>query len=181
MFGYLPSGFREDLAARGFSRRPALSSLRRPAVHYTYLMRLAADLSARRNPVARLLGAYFAFRTKRYGTLVGVALPPGVAQPGLFIVHCGGIVVNGRARLGRNCRIHAGVNIGQTPKGVPTIGDDVYLGPGAKVFGPITIGDGARIGANAVVDRDVPAGAVAYMPRATIRTDVSGGESADIA
>jgi serine O-acetyltransferase len=82
--------------------------------------------------------------------------------PGLFISHGFGTIVTAE-RIGRNCWIHHQVTIGwsygQTAK--PVIGDDVFIGVGAKILGAITIGDGARIGANAVVVRDVPPGATA--------------------
>lgn len=85
---------------------------------------------------------------------------------GLYIGHFGGIVIGGDVKMGRDCKIFHGVTIGQalygqTERGSPSIGDRVLLATGAKVFGPITIGSDARIGANAVVFVDVPAGATA--------------------
>jgi len=71
--------------------------------------------------------------------------------------------VNGAARIGSNCRIHTGVNIGTnagTSSAAPVLGDNCYIGPGAKLFGAITIGDSTVIGANAVVNRDFPEGGV---------------------
>lgn len=71
------------------------------------------------------------------------------------IHHYGCIVVNDNARIGDNCNIQQGVNIGQnySSNQVPTIGDNVYIGPGAKIFGKINIADGCAIGAGAVVFR----------------------------
>lgn len=66
------------------------------------------------------------------------------------------MVINGAARIGENCRIHVGVNIGTaagTNGQAPVIGNNVYIGPGAKLFGPIKIGNGVAIGANAVVNK----------------------------
>ena len=85
--------------------------------------------------------------------------------PGLYIAH-GYVVIDGVATIGRHCTINPWVTIGLSgsrrwgfdSRG-PIIGDRVYIGTGAKVLGPITVGDGARIGANAVVIDDVPAGA----------------------
>jgi serine O-acetyltransferase len=74
------------------------------------------------------------------------------------------VIVNPRARIGRRCLIRPQVVIGGAgdgSHGVPVLGDDVEIGVGAKILGGIRIGDGARIGANAVVLADVPAGAVA--------------------
>jgi serine O-acetyltransferase len=69
-------------------------------------------------------------------------------------------VVNLRSTIGRNCNISQGVTIGRINRGkrsgTPIIGDNVYIGPGAKILGGITVGNGAAIGANCVVTRDVP-------------------------
>lgn len=89
---------------------------------------------------------------------LGLSIPLGVFGPGLSIAHYGAIVVNKNASVGANCRIHPGVCIGTAGGRSPTIGDNVYLGPGAKVFGGITIGDNVAVGANAVVNKDVPPG-----------------------
>ena len=97
--------------------------------------------------------------------------------PGLHISHADGIVISGRAVLGANCYITHGVTIGVSgegaKRGVPTIGDDVYIGPHAVIVGPISIGDGAMIGANCVVCWDVPAGA---RVRPAIPSCTVGGE-----
>jgi serine acetyltransferase len=59
-----------------------------------------------------------------------------------------------------DCTLHQGVTLGVWRGGNPSVGDRVYIGPGAKIFGEIHIGDGAYVGANAVVHFDVPAGCV---------------------
>lgn len=56
-------------------------------------------------------------------------------------------------RIGKNLRIHVGVNIGANGGNPPKLGDDIYIGPGAKIFGDIYIADGCKIGANAVVNK----------------------------
>lgn len=83
--------------------------------------------------------------------------------PGFVISHGHGTVISARA-IGRRLWVHHQVTIGWTyghGAGMPTIGDDVFVGAGAKILGPVRVGDGARIGANAVVLRDVPDGATA--------------------
>ncbi len=76
--------------------------------------------------------------------------------PGLRLPHRGTIIINGGSKIGANCTIHIDVNIGTT-KGcnseAPTIGNNVYIAPGAKIFGPIHIADNCTIGANAVVNK----------------------------
>ncbi|MFR6102996.1 MAG: serine O-acetyltransferase [Christensenellales bacterium] len=77
--------------------------------------------------------------------------------PYLSIAHAGSIVINNKARVGQNCRIHPGVTIGAT-NGVneaAKIGDNCYLGSGAKIIGDIHIADGVAIGANAVVVKSI--------------------------
>ena len=79
------------------------------------------------------------------------------------------------ARIGRNCNINHGVTIGTTYggkfPGTPVIGDNVYLGPGSKVIGGITIGNNVAIGANAVVTAPVPDNAVAVGVPARVVSD----------
>lgn len=86
---------------------------------------------------------------------LGFTIPPNTFGPGLSIAHYGNIVVNPSSKIGKNCRIHSGVNIG-TEAGFtnrsPIVGDNVYIGSGAKLFGLITIPNNTIIGANAVVN-----------------------------
>ena len=82
----------------------------------------------------------------------------------MYIGHFGSIIINGGSVIGRNCKISHEVALGTKGAGrglgVPIIGDDVYIGAGAKVLGSIRINDRAIIGANAVVIKDVPEGAI---------------------
>jgi serine O-acetyltransferase len=77
--------------------------------------------------------------------------------PGLFVTHFGPTVIHSTTVAGRNLTIEQGVSIGIGPTGVPRIGNDVYIGTGAKIINGITIGDHASVGAGAVVVKDVPA------------------------
>ncbi len=102
---------------------------------------------------------FFCFWRLRYQVLSEKTLftiPFNCFEKGLSIAHVGPIIVNGSARIGQNCRIHVGVNIGTaagTSGKAPVIGNCVYIAPGAKIFGPIQIADNIAIGANAVVNR----------------------------
>ena len=82
---------------------------------------------------------------------------------GLLLPHPNGIVIHPRVTLGPNCLVMHQVTLGTNrgKQGVPVIGGHVDIGPGARILGPVTVGDRAVIGANAVVLQDVPAGAVA--------------------
>ncbi len=79
---------------------------------------------------------------------------------GFYIGHFGGIVISSKAVIKKNFNISQGVTIGYNPRGknsgYPIIGENVYVGPGAKIFGNIVIGDNVAIGANSVVNSNVP-------------------------
>ena len=103
---------------------------------------------------------YYRFKYHKLSLKLGFSIPCNVAGAGLAIVHYGTIVISSNCKIGNNCRIHAGVNIGANggESGAATIGDNVYIGPGAKIIGDIKIGNNVVIGANAVVTRNVPDG-----------------------
>ena len=94
-------------------------------------------------------------------TLTGVEIHPG-AQIGrrFFIDHGMGVVIGETTEIGDDCMLYHGVTLGGSSlaaeKRHPTLGDGVVVGAGAKVLGAVTLGDNARIGANAVVVKDVP-------------------------
>jgi serine O-acetyltransferase len=98
--------------------------------------------------------------------LTGIEIHPG-AKIGrrVFIDHGMGVVIGETAELGDDCTLYHGVTLGGTTwnkgKRHPTLARGVVVGAGAKLLGPITVGEGARVGSNAVVVKDVPAGATA--------------------
>jgi len=96
--------------------------------------------------------------------VTGIEIHPGaVIGRRFFIDHGMGVVIGETAEIGDDCTLYHGVTLGGTSwekgKRHPTLGNDVVVGAGAKVLGPIKIGDGARIGSNAVVVKEVPASA----------------------
>ena len=98
--------------------------------------------------------------------LTGIEIHPGaVIGRRVFIDHGMGVVIGETAEIGDSCTLYHGVTLGGTTwnkgKRHPTLGRGVVIGAGAKVLGPILVGDGARIGSNAVVVKDVPPGATA--------------------
>ena len=112
----------------------------------------------------RWLGRFIS-HTSRW--LTGIEIHPGAKIGGcVFIDHGMGVVIGETAEVGDGCTIYHGVTLGGTSlyKGAkrhPTLGRDVIVGAGAKVLGGFTVGDGAKIGSNAVVVKPVPAGATA--------------------
>lgn len=98
---------------------------------------------------------YHKIRLRKQALKLGFSIPENTFGPGLSIAHYGTIIVNTNAKIGKNCRIHACTNIGASggkPE-APQIGDNVYIGPGAKIYGNIKIGNNIAISANAVVNK----------------------------
>lgn len=99
---------------------------------------------------------YYKFKLFIYESICGFDIPLNVCDKGLSIAHRGPIIINSNAKIGKNCRIHVGVNIGTIPGSLdsaPIIGDNTYIGPGAKLYGKIVIPNGCVIGANSVVNK----------------------------
>jgi serine O-acetyltransferase len=145
------SVFARDPAARNFFE--VITTY--PGLHAVLLHRLNHRLwEAGLRWLARYLSALGRW-------LTGIEIHPG-ARIGrrFFIDHGMGVVIGETAEIGDDCTLYHGVTLGGTTwqkgKRHPTLGDNVVVGAGAKVLGPIRIGDGARIGSNAVVVKDVP-------------------------
>lgn len=113
-----------------------------------------------RGVVGKLLELYYKYQYTQLGIKLGYTIPLNVIGPGLSLPHYGTIIINGSAKIGKNCRIMADVCIGST-SGVnqaATLGDNVYIGAGAKIIGAIHVGNDSCIGANSVVTRNVDEG-----------------------
>jgi serine O-acetyltransferase len=143
-----------DPAARDVSPVAILAAW--PGVHALLLHRLAHGLLRARVPLVPRVIAYIS------RALTNIEIHPAAKiGDGLFIDHGTGVVIGETAEIGRNVTMYQGVTLGgtgfATGKRHPTVQDNVTIGSGAKLLGPITIGHGAKIGANAVVIHDVPA------------------------
>ncbi len=131
-----------------------------PCIHALISYRIAHFLYLKKRFfLARLISQVSRFFT-------GIEIHPGATiGKGLFIDHGMGVVIGETAEIGDNVTLYHGVTLGGTGKDTgkrhPTIEDDVLIGTGAKVLGPITVERGAKIGANAVVVKNVPAKATA--------------------
>ena len=146
-----------------FERDPAAQSYFEifttyPGVHAVLIHRFSHRLWNRGLKwVARFIAALARWWT-------GIEIHPG-ARLGrrFFIDHGMGVVIGETAVIGDDCTLYHGVTLGGTSwnkgKRHPTLGNGVVVGAGAKILGPITVGDGARIGSNSVVLRNVPSGA----------------------
>lgn len=150
---------REDLTAAKLADPAARSSaeiaLLYPGLHAVWAYRLWHALWVRRLRFAARLGS----QLTRW--LTGIEIHPGATiGRRFFIDHGMGVVIGETAEIGDDVMLYHGVTLGgrqrEGGKRHPTIGDGVAVGAGAKVLGPITIGAGSMIGANAVVTRDAP-------------------------
>lgn len=136
-----------------------------PGFKVTVQFRLCRYLKLRKKSVLYPLYIIVLVLYKRSCIRYGIDLKYlTVIGKGFYIGHYGNIIISEQAVIGDNVNISHGVTIGRSNrgknKGFPTIGDRVYIGPGAKIIGKITIGDNVTIGANCVVTRDVPENAV---------------------
>ena len=115
--------------------------------------------------VRKVLSLIYRMLFKFVQIITGVELPCEVPVGRNFIIdHFGGIVISGYAKFGDNCRLRSGVVVGLRrveEKSAPVCGNNVDIGSGAKLLGPIQIGDNVLIGANAVVLCDVPDNSIA--------------------
>jgi serine O-acetyltransferase len=145
-----------DPAAQGVSSFEILAGW--AGVQALLAHRLAHALYEAGVPVAPRTIAYL-------GRMVtGVEIHPAARiGESFFIDHGSGVVIGETTEIGDRVTLYQGVTLGgtgfQRGKRHPTVGDDVTLGAGAKLLGPIAVGDGAKVGANTVVLEDVPAGA----------------------
>jgi serine O-acetyltransferase len=168
-----------DPAARGVAPAEILATW--PGIHALLAYRVAHAMQLAGVP---LLPRLVSTLTR---AVTGIEIHPAARiGEGLFIDHGAGVVIGETADIGNDVTLYQGVTLGgtgfQTGKRHPTVEDNVTIGSGAKLLGPITIGHGAKIGANSVVITDVPANStVVGNPGHPVRVDgrVVEGPDAD--
>jgi serine O-acetyltransferase len=166
-----------DPAARAATTAEIL--LTSPGIHALLAYRLAHAMQCSRTP---LLPRLLSTLTR---SLTGIEIHPSAQiGQGLYIDHGAGVVVGETAEIGDNVTLYQGVTLGgtgfATGKRHPTVQDNVTIGSGAKLLGPITVGHGAKIGANSVVITDVPPNStVVGVPGHPVRVDGKRPEGPD--
>jgi serine O-acetyltransferase len=166
-----------DPAARSASAGEILATW--PGIHALLAHRIAHALFESGVPVIPRLLAMGS------RTLTGIEIHPAARIGcGLFIDHGAGVVIGETAEIGEDVTLYQGVTLGgtgfATGKRHPTVQDNVTIGSGAKLLGPITIGHGAKIGANSVVITDVPANStVVGVPGHPVRVEGRHAEGPD--
>lgn len=153
---------------------------RRPSIIgdevWKFEIALRMDEFYRNTQKNKLAGLFWKWRHRQLGLKMGFSIPCNCFGGGLKINHYGLIVVHPLARIGEWCDIHQGVNIGQNiEKGsVPVIGDNVWIGPGVKMFGKIALGDNMMLGAGAIVNKSFEEGNCTIAGNPAIRVNDHG-------
>lgn len=125
-------------------------------------LRFAEYYGKHKNKFYRIfLGGFHMYMNRYYGRKTGFQIPRYTCGFGLKIHHYGPIIINKNAKVGQNCDIYPGVVLGQTiDNNVPILGDNCFIGLGAKIIGNIQVGNNVLIAPNAVVTKDVPDNAI---------------------
>jgi len=149
---------------KGSKFKRLVGCYRTPGVHAIIIFRFGEWLRSKNFMLKLLLLPIYHMQHHRMISRWGISLERGTdIGEGFYVGHYGGIFVSAEAKIGKNVNISQGVTIGVAghgaKRGSPTIGDNVYIAPGAKIFGKIQIGNNVKIGANAVVYKDIPEGA----------------------
>lgn len=127
-----------------------------PNLHYVYLLR-----KAQQHRKKSFFGMWWRFILRHHQIKYGFQIYPETQiGEGLYLGHWGALVINPKAKIGKNCNIAQGVTIGQQNRGknegFPEIGDEVWIGPNAVIVGGIKIGNNVLVAPNSFVNFDVP-------------------------
>lgn len=143
--------------------------LLRKAEYYKNIMK--------KKPLKKIFYFISMYRFHKLRIKLGFSIPLNVFGPGLSIAHRGCIVVNGNAKVGKNCRIQECTTIGATngESSAPILGDNIFLGSGSRIIGNIRIANDIAVGANAVVTKtfDTPGITIAGVPAKKISNNNS--------
>lgn len=131
-----------------------------PNLHFIYILRKNQQYSKK-----SVLGMFWKLVLRHHQIKYGFQIYPETEiGEGFYLGHWGALVINPKAKIGKNCNIAQGVTIGQQNRGkhegFPTIGDEVWIGTNAVVVGGISIGNNVLIAPNAYVNFDVPANSI---------------------
>ena len=157
---------KRDLYAQHGGSRSLLRAALADGTLANALYRLQALLA--RNGLGPVAWAVHLLNKWINGCVIGVHAEFG---PGLVLIHPIGVVINSSVVAGRRIAIESGVVIGDNHGRSPVLEDDIFIGSGAKIIGNVRVGSGARVGANAVVLRDVdPGSTVVGIPARAVRS-----------
>jgi len=147
-----------------------------PNLHYIYWLR-----NAQKYPKSSLTGQFYRLILRHYQIKYGFQIYAETEiGEGFYLGHWGALVINPKAKIGKNCNIAQGVTIAQANRGrnegVPVIGNEVWIGPNAVIVGKITIGNNVLIAPNAYVNTDIPDNSIALGNPAVITPKLNATE-----
>ena len=147
-----------------------------PNLHYLYWLR-----NAQKHSKSSLIGKIYRLILRHYQIKYGFQIYPETEiGEGFYLGHWGHLVINPKAKIGKNCNIAQGVTIAQANRGknegVPIIGNEVWIGPNAVIVGKITIGNNVLIAPNAYVNMDIPDNSIALGNPAVITSKINATE-----
>jgi serine O-acetyltransferase len=167
---HIPGAWRADVQRtysymNGGKLRRLLNCARAAGVQAILVLRFGQWIQTKSRPVRSLLGVVYFILNGLVKILWGIEIPRAVRiGPGLYIGHFGGITVAPGVTIGSNCTLSQSITLGAwggaENHGAPVIGDNTYIAPGARLFGKITVGNNVKIGANAVIYKNVPDNAI---------------------
>ena len=147
-----------------------------PNLHYIYIFR-----KCQQYPKKSVLGMFWRFVLRHHQIKYGIQIYPETQiGEGFYLGHWGTVVINPKAKIGKNCNIAQGVTIAQANRGknegVPEIGNEVWIGPYAVIVGNVKIGNNVLIAPNAYVNFDVPENAIVIGNPATFTQKTNATE-----
>lgn len=142
--------------------------MRTPGVHAVIVYRLGQWTLTQSLVLRLLLDPIYHLLNVLIQVMWGIELPrTAKIGEGLYIGHFGGITIHPNTIIGKNCNLSQNITIGESgcgaKHGVPTIGDYVFIAPGARLIGKISVGSNVKIGANAVIHKDIPNNAIVVL------------------
>lgn len=178
LYEYIDQDCQMNQIKRGWKYRFRNLLYRNSIPNFLYLMRKTEYYQNQTSFFSRLFSSFYKYRYRVVSRQLGFSIGLNTCGPGLSIPHYGTIIINSKAKIGANCRIHACVNIGASAGSplAPQIGDNVYIGPSVVIFGDIKIANNVVIGANATVNKSceienvVLAGSPAKVVKENVKT-----------
>lgn len=182
--------FREDFLrvyelTCGSLLKRVIDCYRAPGLHAIGVYRLGHWLINKSLFLKIVIGPIYMLLERRIRSRWGIDIDRyAEIGPGCYIGHYGGITISGLARIGRGASISQLVTIGvsgrESKRGAPAIGNGVYIAPGAKIFGRIQIGNNVKIGANAVVHKDIPDNATVVLDPGFRILSIAGNQVSEL-
>ena len=132
----------------------------RKIYRYIYHTRCLEYFDRQHSLLGKFCCAYHYFFRTKLAYQLDYQIPPHTCGKNLKLVHWGVVIINAKSRIGNNVKIYPNVVIGSTSEGVPVIGNNVWIGSGAKIFGNISIGNNVIVSPNTVINKSVPSNSI---------------------